>query len=102
MYLIQLLLPLFNNEGKPFPKKDFEEVGKTLTETFGGMTSYIRAPAKGFWKDDENETVKDDIILFEVMDKNVNLPWWKEYKGQLQNKFQQDEIIIRSTKINLL
>jgi len=42
-------------------------VRKELTERFGGLTVYRRAPAEGVWKLTENHTSRDDIVIFEVM-----------------------------------
>jgi hypothetical protein len=40
MYLIQLLLPLYDNEKRPFTRLDFDSVRKDLTERFGGVTAF--------------------------------------------------------------
>jgi hypothetical protein len=54
-YLIQILLPLVDNEGQPFPHSDYMRVRSELTERFGGLTAFTRAPAEGFvggeWQD---------------------------------------------------
>lgn len=47
MHLIQLLLPLHNNEGRGFPPNYFNQVREDLTERFGGVTAFIRAPVFG-------------------------------------------------------
>ncbi len=102
MYLVQILLPVYDNQGNSFSKKKFEFVRKLLTEKFGRLTSYLRAPAQGFWKDEKDEVVKDDIILFEVIQDKIDYYWWNTYKNKLKDDFCQDEIIIRSTKIELI
>ncbi|MDQ3393987.1 MAG: hypothetical protein M3512_07740 [Bacteroidota bacterium] len=55
MYLIQILLPQYNNEGRLIDPQKFQNVKQKLTETFGGVTSNIRAPADRFWKDEDNK-----------------------------------------------
>jgi hypothetical protein len=51
MYLIQVLLPLYDNEGREQPSGLFGDVRRQLTENFGGLTAYSRTPARGLWKD---------------------------------------------------
>lgn len=67
MHLIQLLLPLYDGDDKPLPKNIFEEVSIYLTEKYGGLTSFVRSPAIGLWKEMEHKTVRDDIVIYEVM-----------------------------------
>lgn len=99
--LIQLFLPCYNNEGKPFAQSDFEEVSQTLTEKFNGLSTYLQAPVKGLWKDDQ-AVVKDDLLVFEVMAATVDIPFWENYKLQLKKKFKQQEIVVRSLAISLI
>lgn len=47
MHLIQLLLPLYDNQGNRFDHAVFDEVQAELTERFGGVTAYLRSPARG-------------------------------------------------------
>jgi hypothetical protein len=102
MYLIQILLPLRNNNGQQFSKEMFTEVRKHFLKNFGGVTIYNRNPATGLWGDSKGETEKDEVIIFEVMTSSVNHEWWKRYRGELENKFQQDEIMIRSIALEKL
>ena len=48
MHLIHILLPLNDNEGRPYGRELF--VADELTEKFGGLTAHTR-PAEGLWKD---------------------------------------------------
>jgi hypothetical protein len=102
MHLVQLLLPLRDNEGKPFPREMLEGVRHTLTERFGGVTAHLRAPAAGAWKDDEGDVARDDVVIVEVMDEDVDRAWWAGYRGTLEDRFRQDEIVIRATAIERL
>jgi hypothetical protein len=47
MHLLQIFLPVRNNNDKPFPKGHYTRIRKTLTKEFGGLTAYTRAPAEG-------------------------------------------------------
>jgi hypothetical protein len=101
MHLVQILLPTRDNAGEAFPPASFEHVSRELTERFGGMTAYNRAPAEGRWKQD-TETDHDDIVVVEVMDKNLDRAWWSSYRKELEKRFRQDVVIVRAQDIDLL
>ena len=71
MYLIQILLPLFDNDGAHFEAALYTEVRNELSDRFGGLTAYSRAPAEGRWHD-QGITTHDDIIVMEVMTDGVD------------------------------
>lgn len=66
MQLIQILLPVYGKYGKPFASAQYDRVCKELTDRFGGLTAFSRAPAEGLWKK-EGATEQNDILVFEVM-----------------------------------
>jgi hypothetical protein len=96
-----MLLPLRNNDGHAFGKPLFEEVRSDLADHFGGVTTYMRAPATGIWEDD-GEQVKDDVVIFEVMVDHIEREFWRLYRLELQEKFEQDVIVVRAQKIEML
>lgn len=102
MHLIELFLPLYDSEGNRFPEKIFSDLKNDLTDAFGGLTIHSKAPATGLWKPENDEPVKDTIVIYEVMTENLDEDYWQECKKHLQNGLQQDEIMIRSTQIRLL
>ena len=104
MYLIQLLLPLRDNNKKPFARAEFESVRKYLTERFGGVTAFLRSPGEGLWKesDNDNDISHDDVVMFEVMAKDLDTSWWAEYRDTLQKQFRQEELMIRALKVTKL
>ena len=97
--LIQVYLPLYDPSGKPLPEKLFENVKTTLTEKFGGLTMYTRAPAEGLWKETEQKTVKDEIVIYEIMCPELDEAFWKDYKAQLKKQFKQEELLISVASI---
>jgi hypothetical protein len=101
MYLIQILLPLYDNTGKAQPSGLFSDARRLLTQNFGGLTTYSRAPAQGLWKD-EGETQRDDIVVFEVMADQLDEGWWAGYRQKLEESFHQQEIVIRAQQTTLL
>ena len=101
MHLIQILLPLYDNTGNTFGEELYGKVRRELTERFGGLTAFTRAPAQGLWKD-AGKTRRDDIVVFEVMVEDVDADWWRGYRKSLEAVFRQDEIVIRAQPVTLL
>ncbi len=101
MHLIQILLPLYDNAGNTFGEELYGKVRRELTERFGGLTAFTRAPAQGLWKD-AGKTRRDDIVVFEVMVEDVDAGWWRGYRKNLEAEFRQDEIVIRAQLVTLL
>ena len=97
MYLLQLFLPVYDPAGRPFPKAMFDAVRAELAGRHGGVTAYLRSPAVGLWEDDDGECVRDDVLLFEVMVDAIDRPWWFEFRRELERRFAQDEILLRSS-----
>ena len=98
MHLVQLLLPLKDQDGKPFPRSTYRRIREVLTDRFGGLTAYTRAPAEGLW-DDGDEVDYDDIIVYEVMVPDLDRAWWREYRADLEREFDQDELVVRAQSI---
>lgn len=97
MYLIQILIPVYDNEGRRFPRDCFDAVRDELTEHFGGLTAFVQSPAMGLWKDAQSgATARDDMILFEVMAGTLERDWWAAYRRKLEEIFRQDEIVVRA------
>jgi hypothetical protein len=102
MYLVQILLPLFDNDGHPFEATDYIRLRSELADRFGGVTAYTRAPARGVWKDEAGETNRDDIVIFEVMTGELDREWWRAFRKQLEVRFRQDTLIVRALTSTLL
>jgi hypothetical protein len=95
MYLVQILLPIYDNEKNALDVSLFEVVRAELTQEFGGITAYTRSPAVGLWKEDGAVT-RDEIVIFEVMAETLNRPWWADYRKTLAERFRQEVIITRA------
>jgi len=100
-YLIQIFLPLSDNEGRAFPGAEYADVRSELTKQFGGLTAFRRGPAEGLWAE-QSGTAHDDIIVFEVMAAELDQAWWANYRHVLEARFRQDCIIIRAQETRLL
>ena len=68
MHLVEMLLPLNDNAGRPFGPEKYAAVREHLIERFGGVTAFTRSPAQGTTTD-SGKTVHDEIVVFEVMTK---------------------------------
>jgi hypothetical protein len=101
MHLIEILLPLSDNQGRPFEPAKYAAIRKELTERFGGMTAFTRSPAQGTTTDG-GKTVHDDIVVFEVMADRLDPRWWRDYRRQLEREFSQDAIVVRASAVTLL
>jgi len=95
MYLIQVFLPLFDNNKQAFDKLMYDAVRDELKNKFGGVTFYRNAPAEGLWNNN-GETNYDELVTAEVMVDAFDKAWWQTYKQQLEKIFRQDEILIRT------
>lgn len=102
MYLVQILLPVYDNAGHAFEPDDYVELRSELADRFGGVTTYMRAPARGIWKGDTGETSRDDIVIFEVMTEELDRAWWNGFRKELERRFRQESLIVRALTSTVL
>jgi hypothetical protein len=102
MYLVQLLLPVRDNAGRPFPAGTYDAVRAELTARFGGLTAYSRAPAEGVWASDDGGRARDDIVVYEVMADALDRDWWRGFRAELERRFAQDELVVRAHPVERL
>jgi len=96
MWLVQIFLPL------PAGSQDvLRDIKKELTDRFGGITAYSRAPAEGIWRDG-NTKEKDDIVILEVMADELDRDWWHEFRARLESWLDQKELVVRAHGIERL
>jgi hypothetical protein len=96
VYLVQLLLPLRDNAGTPFPRDAFTQVRAELTARHGGVTAYLRSPASGVWKDEQGEVARDEVVMVEVVVEVLDRAWWSAYRRDLETRFRQQELLVRA------
>jgi len=101
MHLIQILLPVRDNAGRPYEEGLFRSINATLVETFGGVTAFSRVPAKGTWKNVGREE-RDDVIVVEVMAETLDRVWWRSFREKLEAETGQAEIVVRTYAIERL
>ena len=95
MFLIQILIPLTDNEGKKFSSEKLSSLKDILIKKFGGLTVFSQAPAVGLWEKTKKEVLRDQIVVFEIMTKKKKYNWWKDFRKWLEKEFEQDFIVIR-------
>jgi hypothetical protein len=101
MDLVQVLLPLTDNQRHPFPRAFYDQVASELTQRFGGVTAYTRSPAEGRWLH-QGDTTADEVIVIEVMVEALDEAWWSSYRAGLESVFRQKRIIVRAQPVKLL
>lgn len=102
MHLVQILLPLHDNEGNAFGDHEFPRIRRELTERFGGLTVYTRAPAVGLWKSNGGAASREDIVIFEVMADDLEPDWWTDYRQTIEKRLRQEMLVVRAQEIRLL
>lgn len=102
MHLVQVLLPIADNEGHSFQRSAYDRVRFELAERYGGVTAYLRAPAEGLWKESPGRVSCDDVVIYEVMADRLDRAWWSMYRQTLEERFRQEEIVVRASVIERL
>jgi hypothetical protein len=101
MHLVQILLPLTDNDGVAFTREDFAQVRSELSEHFGGITAFTRSPAEGVWTD-FGKAHRDDLFVLEVMARDIDHAWWEAYRAELERRFRQETLAVRAIKVDML
>ncbi len=102
LHLVRLILPLYDNEGRAFPRADFDRVRDELTERFGGITAFVRSPAQGTWKERDGEVDRDEVVMCEVVVESLERGWWASYRTTLEKRFGQRELMLRALPVERL
>jgi hypothetical protein len=99
MHLVQILLPMFTNDGDRIDPAKLAEVRRELTDRFGGVTAYQRAPATGLWRSPDGDVDRDDMIMVEVVVETLDRAWWAAYRRDLERRFDQEAIHARAVAV---
>ena len=67
-----------------------------MTQRFGGVTAYVRAPAEGAWQDAEGKVLSDEVVVVEVMCDALDREFWSAYRQNLMRRFEQQEVVVRA------
>ena len=97
--LVQLLLPAAaGSRGRT----SFLDTRAELVEQFGGITSYVQAPAEGVWTSPDGDRDVDRMIMVEVVVTTFDRAWWRRYAATLATRFAERAIHIRTLEIDVL
>jgi hypothetical protein len=102
MHLVQVLLPMYDNDGRAFERALYLNVKTVFTEKFGGVTAYITSPAEGAWQGPSGAPRHDQIVIYEVMTVDLDRPWWRKMRAELARTFRQEQLVIRTNPIEIL
>jgi hypothetical protein len=101
-HVVEIFLPLKAKDGRPQPREAFAKTREELVGRFGGLTAFTRAPAEGLWEPEPGEREKDEVVIFEVLADRIDRDRWHDYRLKLQERFGQDEILIRAHPVETL
>lgn len=102
MKLVQIFLPLYDNDQQLFQRSIYDQLEDLLKEQFGGVTFYRNMPVEGLWKDETGKTKYDELIIAEIMIETIDKQWWQQFKQRLEQIFRQEEILIRCIEFEKL
>ena len=102
MHLVQILLPVYDNDGDAILSDTYHQIRDELVKEFGGLTAFTQSPAEGLWTPADKETRHDEIIVIEVMVTNFDPDWWRAYKKALEARLRQESVVIRCLAMQLL
>jgi hypothetical protein len=102
VHLIQVLVPVRDNAGHPYPRELHQSLGAELTERFGGLTAYTRSPAIGVWKAEPQRTEHDEIVVYEVMAERLDRDWWAGFRTRWERRLGQEVLVVRALAITQL
>ena len=99
-YRFEILIPLADNEGRPFPWSKIERVGTTLLRRFEGCRCQPMAQHLGLWKF-QGIVYREGLLLFTVdaARGDPSLEWMLAYKQRLKKQFNQLEIYLAVTDL---
>jgi hypothetical protein len=55
----------------------------------------------GLWQESER-IVHDDLIIYEIMVETLEEDWWRQYRVRLEDRFQQESVVVRTHQILVL
>ena len=94
-HLIQLVLPLCDNDQRPLPQDLHAKVKTELMWKFGGLTTYSRIPADGLWATPDGH-LEDQTVAYEVLVWEFDEVWWSCYRHMLERRFPPEEVVVRA------
>ena len=91
-FITQVLLPIFDNRGRRFPRALYRPFHQRMVERFDGWTQKHRAV--GAWQSPTGVLYIDKHFVYEIAHKTRSLAYWRAEKARLKREFEQEEIWI--------
>ena len=98
-HCVELFLPLRKAGGEPIALDVYQALEDELTQRFGGVTAFSRAPARGRWTASGGRPTTDDIVIYEVMVRELDQQWWAQLRERLESELEQEEVLVRAHPI---
>jgi hypothetical protein len=95
MNLVQILLPVYGNDGRALLHDTYDAIRDELVARFGGLTAFTQSPAEGLWNPGDGTPLHDEIIMIEVMVSAIEHQWWSAFRKRLEERLGQQSIVIR-------
>lgn len=102
MHLVEIFLPLNDNQGNSLPQSLYDQVRAQLVQEFKGLTTYSRAPAEGIWKAPDQTSTRDSIVIYEVLVPQLDRLWWADFRKKLEGLFRQETVLVRASEVETL
>lgn len=99
-YRFELLIPLADNQGRPFAWANIERVSATLLRRFEGCRSQPLTPYLGMWRFRGKE-YREGMLLFtaDAPRSDESLAWVLSFKERLKRQFKQVDIYLAVTEL---
>jgi hypothetical protein len=55
-----------------------------------------------YWKKNDAEVVREDVVTYEVATGDLDHGWWRAYRAELEQRFDQQELVLRRSEIERL
>lgn len=102
MLRLEILLPLYYNDGRQVEQEQFVQTDEELVAKFGA-TSTDTVIIRGHWKY-RSALYEDRLIRVRVdaEDNEENIAFFRQYKEILKTRFEQEDIWITAQQINVI
>jgi hypothetical protein len=97
----EILLPLQFNDGQPIPENLIVATELELEQRFGSISTETQT-IRGRWLH-AGQTYRDELmrLFIDVLDTPENRQFFRDYKATLKERFQQKDIWITSTPLEI-
>lgn len=97
---VDIYVPTHYNDGTPVPDRRRAEEQAHLARNFGGLT--VIPGCYGLWLRGNNDVQGETMAVWRVIVKDYLLYWWVRYREALQEIFDQEEILIVVSDVELV